>query len=145
MMLSPPLPLKLAGIDWKGDDGCSAGGEGWSEDSGSSSDGEGDWDEIDRLSDRDGGWGFVGLFRFKLANLEDGGIGKTGIGLLGLGELHTRLGCPSVRLSMGLSVGIGAAGRGVTATGNVDKGIFSRFLQGFCRVAGGWGEFSWRM
>lgn len=50
--------------------------------------GGGDWDDIDKLSERDGdSTGAVVLFRFRLAILEDGGMGKMGIGLMGLGEL----------------------------------------------------------
>lgn len=86
MMLSPPLPLKLVGIVWNGG-GCRARGECSLDDGSSSDEGGGDCDATDRLSDSDGGLRFVVLLRFKLAILEAGGMGKMGIGLMGLGEL----------------------------------------------------------
>lgn len=42
---------------------------------------------MERLSERDGGGPSDALFRLRLAILEDGGTGKMGIGLMGLGEL----------------------------------------------------------
>lgn len=126
MMLSPPpLPLKLAGIASKaatcrpGWGGC--GGDCWLDGAG-----------VDKLSDKDGGWSrVVALFRSNFAILEDGGRGRMGIGMRGLGEL---LSCSNDRFSIEL-FSIGTIDNGKDGETGYFSSFFVTFSWGMIGVA----------